>query len=133
MMNDERKMAFMSMGFDAVIERCAMLEDHIAELERTIIEAGAEYNIDKKPGTIESATLGLVTLCDMGREAMDKVAELEAGLRSMTLDRDEAYNNIHDIDNVRLEQKSLIAKLEAKIEGLVSLLGEDILTPGADE
>jgi hypothetical protein len=32
-MNDERKMAFISMGFDAVIERCAMLEDHIAELE----------------------------------------------------------------------------------------------------
>jgi uncharacterized coiled-coil protein SlyX len=32
-MNDERKMVFISMGFDAVIERCAMLEDHIAELE----------------------------------------------------------------------------------------------------
>jgi len=63
-------------------ETIRALKARVAELEQIIIEADAQYNTDRKPADIESASLFLVRMCSYGREAMDRVAELEAEIKN---------------------------------------------------
>lgn len=49
----------------------------IQELEANIIEADAQYNVDKKPGDIYSAELALVRMAAMGAEALYNQKETE--------------------------------------------------------
>jgi hypothetical protein len=67
---------------DALRKRAETVETKVAELEQIIIEADAQYNIDKKSSDIELASLSLVRMCSYGREAMDRVAELEAEIKN---------------------------------------------------
>lgn len=62
---------------DEIITVLDELQDRIKELEANIIEADAQYNVDKKPGDIYSAELALVRMAAMGAEALYNQKETE--------------------------------------------------------
>lgn len=54
------------------------LRARVAELEANIIECDAMTNLDRKPRGIDEAEVAIVRMASEGREAIDKLAELEA-------------------------------------------------------
>jgi hypothetical protein len=68
---------------DAMVVNNDSLRARIASLERNIIEADAQYNIDREPQDIETAELGLVVMAGYGREAMDKIEKMQAKLDAL--------------------------------------------------
>jgi len=59
---------------EAEVERLA---HRVGELEANIIEADAQWDVDKKPRKIEEAELALVRCMSMGAEAMSEVERLK--------------------------------------------------------
>jgi len=58
--------------------RSDLLQAYAADLERTIIEAEAQFNHDGEPSDIDTARTSLVRLCSMGAEALLSVERLKA-------------------------------------------------------
>lgn len=65
---------------DALRERAEATEKRVAELEALIVDACSQYSSDGKV-ELEQAELALVQMCGHGKDAMDKVAEMEARFR----------------------------------------------------
>lgn len=67
------------------------LERRITELESLIIEADACFNVDGKPGAIDAALCGLVTMCDMGAKALNRIEELKVTCKWTLIDSEYSY------------------------------------------
>jgi uncharacterized protein YgbK (DUF1537 family) len=56
-------------------EDVADLISALREARTVVVEADAQYNVDLKPQSYEAAAAGIVRMCSMGREALDKWQE----------------------------------------------------------
>ena len=75
--------------YEYASKELASLRTRIEELEANIIEADAQYNIDNKPGDIQSAELALVRFASIGASAMTENMALQVRIEELEKELDE--------------------------------------------
>lgn len=109
-------------------KRVEKQEKRIHDLESNIIEADAQYNIDKKPGDIESAELALVRFASMGSDALEENITLKQRIHELETNSAKLRSVVNEILDAARENK--LVRFE---KAITDTLAENYLRPTPPE